>query len=311
MLRPDSLDTSDVEGAQTRQLPVRYSHHPFNTNLDIDRSTPVVGRDKHPGRHTRCTNALDPQYKLPSFAYHEPEPMTAAPRDVMWTLPQHKWRPAQRDRAPWSDDEKYGRQFLFHRNVNSRSSMVVADITGPQFKIEEQRWRQTNPLQPAYYYDGAAIDQVNTRRPHYGSQFPREDKDDFALRTDDILTEKIFNREYPKALIKTRAVNRTDDITGAQSDTRSSAPRLWKIKDPSRCVEKLTNRVMDIEGALAGTGGQGPPLYRTRKQAAAIANLSGGMGSVGSRSATPSAFSGSAAAAAARVADIEAVKALQ
>ena len=60
------------------------------------------------------------------------------------------------------------------------------------------------------------------------------------------------------------------------------------MKDPSFSAEKETNRVKDIDGAVAGTGGQGPLLYRVRVQAAM--NVPG------------------PAAAAARKADIQAVK---
>jgi hypothetical protein len=175
---------------------------------------------------------------------------------------------------------------------------------------------------------------VRTRRPHYGSQFARVTSEDYALRTDDILTEKVFNREYPKALIKTRGVNRTDDITGAQADTRCAAPKLWRVKDPSQTVEKATNRVIDIDGAVAGTGGQGPPLYRARKQAKAISEFGSTFGSsffgasrtmtapalpkpmtpahTPVRVHTPTALGGApSAAAAARAADIASVQALQ
>ena len=78
---------------------------------------------------------------------------------------------------------------------------------------------------------------------------------------------------------------------GAQSDTWSNYPKLWKSRDPLNTTEKQTNRVKDIEGAVAGTAGQGPPLYRARKQAA--------------MQLTPS-----SAAAIARAADIRAVQAL-
>jgi len=270
MERPDSLDTSDVDGAQTRPLPVRRTVHPFNTNHDIQGSTPFRFSQGRFEASSRCIDTLTPDYKLPSYAVH-PLPPTSAPRDVLWTVPQRKWRPEPRAEKNWTDDEKFGRSHLFQAKVPTRPALEVADITGPQFRFEEQRWRQTDPLQPVYFYDGAEIDRVRTRRPHYGSQFTRTAEENFALRTDDILTEKIFNREYPKALIKTRVANRTDDITGAQADTRCSAPKLWKIKDPMETPQKLTNRVMDIDGAIAGTGGQGAPLYRTRKQAAAIA----------------------------------------
>ena len=124
----------------------------------------------------------------------------------------------------------------------------------------------------AYFYDGAAVDTVRTRRPHFGSQFTRTPEENYALRTDDILTEKVFNREYPKALIQTRATNRTDDITGAQADTKGAGPQIWRKpgKDPATCYEKETNRTWDIDGAVAGTGGQSIRLYRAARQEEAI-----------------------------------------
>lgn len=319
MERPDSLDTSDIDGAQSRPLPVRRTPHVFNTNLDIAASTPHMYSSSRSGR---CTDPLTPAYKYPSYTPHPEPPMTAgSARDILWTLPQRDWRPEPRKMAEWSDAEKYGRQHLFRQTVPTRTSLQVDDITGPQFRIEEQRWRRTDPLAPVYHYDGAPIDAVRTRRPHYGSQFPRPEWEDFALKTDDILTEKVFNREYPKVLIKTRTANRVDDITGAQADTRCSAPKLWKVKDPAMSAEKLTNRVMDIDGAVAGTGGQGPPLYRTRKQAALIAATagpramtSGSMGGMGwpkVSTPVPTPPATGSAAAAARAADIASVQALK
>ena len=304
MERPDSLDTTDVDGATSRPLPVRLTAHPFNTNADIESSTPFrfsQGRFKS----GRQTDALNPAYKLPSFAAHPlgPADPVREARDILWTMPQRRWRPEPRAEPVQTAAEKFGRTHFFQQTVAARPSMVSVDITGPQFRIEEPRNRTTDPLMPSYLYDGAHSEQVATRRPHYGSQFTRTVEENYNLRTDDILTEKIFNREYPKALIQTRPSNRTDDITGAQADTRCSAPKLWKIRDPLQNPQKLTNRVMDIEGAVAGTGGMGPPLYRTRKQAAMLATADFGA-SMGSS------MRASTAAATARAADIASVAAL-
>lgn len=288
MERPDSLDTSDIDGAQSKRLPRRDSSHPFNSNLDIEFSRPYSRTSN--ARSTRATDPLNPAYRLPSVT-HDPLPMGGVvPRDPLWTLPQSKWKPETRHPVEWTDLEKYGRDFLFRKTVPARSSLVSVDITGPQFRVEEPRWRKTDPLHPVYVYDGGPLEEVNPRRPHYGSMYPRAEAENFALKTDDIMTEQIFTREYPKELIKTRPANRTDDILGAQSNTWCPYPSLWKSRDPSRTIQKETNRVKDIEGAVAGTGASGPLLYRTRKQAAMNAP--------------------SSAAAAARAADIQAVKAL-
>ena len=259
----------------------------LNTNTDIER-TPF--RYHAARRESQRHDRLTPAAKL-SFYRLQPGflPLTKLERATCSGIVAKGWKPAlPASSAPTGATS---------RSLGAtRSPAVGVDedvaaggrITGPQFRIEEKRWRKTDPLAPVYVYDGNTVEGVRTRRPHYGSQFARTEQEAYALRTDDILTEKVFNREYPKALIKTRTVNRTDDITGAQADTRSSAPKLWKIKDPMLSATKLTNRVIDIDGAVAGTGGQGPLLYRARKQASAIA-----------------------AANAARTADIAAVRALK
>jgi len=301
MERPDSLDTSDIDGAQTRPLPARRTPHPFNTNQDIEKASPFSFSRGRFERSTRMTDTLTPAYTLPSYSTAPLPPPSTAERDVLWTLPQRSWRPEPRAQSVYTDDEKYGRSHVFQSRCPTRPALQVSDIIGPQFRCEEQRWRKTDPLAPTYQYDGAEVEQVRTRKPHPGSMFVRTAEENYSLRTDDILTEKIFNREYPKALIKTRPSNRTDDITGAQSDTRCSAPKLWKVKDPLQTAQKMTNRVMDIEGAIAGTGGNGPLLYRTRKQASAI--------DAAARVAPPP-RAAPPTASAARAADVAAVKAL-
>uniref|UniRef100_A0A7S2CM04 Uncharacterized protein n=1 Tax=Haptolina brevifila TaxID=156173 RepID=A0A7S2CM04_9EUKA len=274
MERPDSLDTSDVEGAQTRRPPVRYTAHPFNSNDDIELSRPSC-RTANP-RSQRCTDPIMPVYKLPS-SIHEPLPAETNPaRDVLWTLPQHKWRSSGRSPVELTPPEMYGRTHLFQQQVQPlRPCLQVSDITGPQFRTEERRWRDTDPLMPAYVYDGGPVDDIKLRRPRPGSKFVRAADEEFALRTDDIINEeKVGCKEYPKYRIKTRIANRTDDILGAQANTWCSYPRLWKARDPSELMEKVTNRVTDVEGAVTGTankytpsGGGAPPLYRSRIQA--------------------------------------------
>ena len=273
MERSDPLDTTDIQGATTRRLPSRSTPHPFNTNEDIDFSRPF-SRTTHP-KSQRSTNPLVPAYVLPSSTYVPVVEAKGPPRDTLWTLPQPNWKPETRHPQPMTDAELYGRQHLFRKLVPSRTSLVSADITGPQFRLEEKTNRITDPLHPVYIYDGGQLDDVNPRRPRYGSMYTRSPAENYSLRTDDICArgaggDEIFSREYPKELIKTRPSNRTDDILGAQANTWCSYPRLWKYKDPSNSVEKVTNRVLDIEGAVAGTAGQGPPLYRTRLQASKI-----------------------------------------
>lgn len=289
MERPDPLDTTDIQGATTKRLLSRSTPHPFNSNADIDFSRPF-SRAMHP-KSQRSTDPLTPAYVLPSSTYVPAPAPSAPPRDTLWTLPQPNWKPELRQPQPMTEAELYGRQHLFRKTVPARASLVSTDITGPQFRLEEKRERLTDPLRPVYIYDGGQLDDVNPRRPRYGSMYTRSPAENYSLRTDDILTEAVFSREYPKELIKTRPSNRTDDILGAQANTWCAYPRLWKHKDPSNTVEKATNRVMDIEGAVASTAGQGPPLYRTRLQASKVA-------------------AASQSAAASRAADIAAVQAL-
>ena len=267
MERPDSLDTSDIAGATSKRLPTRdRGFHPFNSNADIGGSSPF-DRTRNL-RSERKTDPLLPAYRLPAVTYEPLPPTEYRERDPLWTISQTKWKPETRHPHEWTNVDKYGRTFLFQANVPARTSLVHTDITGPQFRTEEPRWRKTDPLNPTYVYDGGPVDQVNPRRNRYGSMYPRTTENDFALKTDDIMTEQVFSREYPKELIKTRPANRTDDILGAQANTWCSYPPLWKSRDPSATLQKETNRVKDIEGAVSGTASAGPLLYRTRKQAA-------------------------------------------
>jgi hypothetical protein len=267
MERVDSLDTSDIEGASSRRLPMRHTPHIFNSNDDISGSRPYSRSLDH--RSRRMTDTLNPQYALASVAYEPYARAASAPRDMLWTLPQTKWVAETRAPPPMGEKELYHRDFLYYRHADMRQANRTDDVCGPQFRIEEKRWRKTNPLQPAYYYDGGPIEDVKLRRNRYGSMYPRAPAEAYALRTDDIVTDAVAtSREYPKELIKTRVANRIDDITGAQHDTLSFYPKLWRARDPAAVPEKRTNRVKDIEGAVAGSGGQGLLLYRQRKQAA-------------------------------------------
>ena len=164
MERPDSLDTSDISGAQARPLPVRRTDHPFNTNLDIVRSSPYEfsrGTLGGTAGSLRCTDALNPAYKLPSYEVHPLPPPTSQPRDNLWTLPQKKWRPQPREDKTWGKEEMFGRHKLFMATIPPRAhSLQVQDICGPQFRCEEPRWRKTDPLHPVYVYDGGPVDRI-------------------------------------------------------------------------------------------------------------------------------------------------------
>ena len=324
MQRPDPLDLSDIEGATARQRTYRAAEsHPFNSNSDIVGSTPnhmgVIGRFR-PGR---STDPLRPQYSLPCYVPVELPPDPRPVRDIMWTVPQSKWKPETRHYPEQTSEEKLSKGTLFRRNVAARDPLRCQDITGPQFRTEEPFHRHTNPLVPTYVYDGGAVDDVNIKVPKHGCRYARSEADNYALRTKDISWSEFHPAgEYPKELIATRPANRTDDIEGAQANTRVSGPRLWSLPghDPADVREKQTNKVWDIDGAVAGTGGQGLPLYRTRKQQA-VYSLASSMPprdfmstfNAAARETRAVQYQGpkAAKAAAARQADIEAVAALK
>jgi len=179
-----------------------------------------------------------------------------------------------------SDIEAKSREMLLRRSLKDRDIMAVKDISGPIFRSERRSERVTNPLQPEYIFDGGPLDQVATRMPKHGQMFPRAPHEDFALSTADINKGgRRAHSGYPLELIKTREVNKTDDIWGAQAGTMPTrGPRYWtdKRKDPSNIPEKQTNRVVDIDGTATGTGGQREmamaPMYRRERQEIARAN---------------------------------------
>ena len=263
MERPDPLDVSDIYGTTSQKLCwSRSTQHPFNSNTDIEGSKPF-----HRSRSDRQLNPLNPVYKLPSTTY-EPHQPVVAEKDLLWTLPKNDWRPTTRGDHEYSATDKYSRDYLFRKNVPPRETLKSHDITGPQFRLEEPRWRKTDPLEPKYLYDGDFQPSIELRRKRHGSMYPRAPGEAYCLRTDDIMTESVFTRQYPTDLIKTRPSNRTDDLPGAQASTWVPYPHLWKTRNPAFVPEKESNRTVDIEGAVAGTAGQGLPLYRTRIQAA-------------------------------------------
>ena len=62
LVRPDPLDTSDVDGARPKPLPIRLrTNHPFNTNADIEYSSPQFaqthGKFYTQRNSTRCSRS--------------------------------------------------------------------------------------------------------------------------------------------------------------------------------------------------------------------------------------------------------------
>jgi len=311
MNRPDSLDTSDIAGAQTkRQLSRERTQHPFNSSADIEFSRPQAR-----GLQTnRCTDSLNPVYQLPSFTPPAGVSSSSAPRDVLWTIPKQDRRLDTRPIMDWSDVESRSTDLLLRKSLMTRDIMSAGDINVSQFRMDAPSTRSTNPLLPEYVYDGGAVDQVVTRVPKYGRRYPRPDESWYPLKCKDVNGEPktggagvgaTSNPSYPLHLIKTRPSNRTDDVYGATVNSigwrspleTNLGPKVWKdtSKEMSAVPEKLTNKVFDISGTAPGTGGCSafgpPPMYRVAKQTAMVEAMT-------------------AHAAKARQADIDAVRAL-
>ena len=272
--RPDPLDTSDIEGAQSRKsMPRTRTVHPSMSNLDIAGSTPSFANSHGRFTSARRIDPLNPQYGLPTADYVPPPQPREPPKELLWTLPQETRTSATRAIMDWSDVDGFHTNHKFMRDVPTRQQfLATADISGPQFLSEAPSTRRVDPLEPNYVYDGGPYGEVDTKSKKYGSMFPRKDEEAFGLMTKDISAG--FSSSNPKAtyLLSTRTINRTDDITGAQADTKGAGPQIWRKpgKDPATCYEKETNRTWDIDGAVAGTGGQSIRLYRAARQAEAI-----------------------------------------
>ena len=68
--RPDPLDTSDIEGAQSRKsMPRTRTVHPSMSNLDIAGSTPSFANSHGRFTSARRIDPLNPQYGLPTADY--------------------------------------------------------------------------------------------------------------------------------------------------------------------------------------------------------------------------------------------------
>ena len=217
LVRPDPLDTSDVDGARPKPLPIRLrSNHPFNTNADIEYSSPHFQQTHGKFYTQRNSNTLQPSYKLPSSSFDPLPPPRSKPRDLLWTLPQNDWKPQTRDIMNWSDVEGHGRDFLFRKAAGKRDTIDARDINRPQFRCEEPSQRRTDPLRPTYVYDNGEVDHVVTHVPKYGQRYGRTPEENYNLIVKDVNGDNVHQSCYPNWLIKTRKANNTQDIPGAQ-----------------------------------------------------------------------------------------------
>ena len=217
LVRPDPLDTSDVDGARPKPLPIRLrSNHPFNTNADIEYSSPHFQQTHGKFYTQRNSNTLQPSYKLPSSSFEPLPPPRSKPRDLLWTLPQNDWKPQTRDIMNWSDVEGHGRDFLFRKAAGKRDTIDARDINRPQFRCEEPSQRRTDPLRPTYVYDNGEVDHVVTHVPKYGQRYGRTPEENYNLIVKDVNGDNVHQSCYPNWLIKTRKANNTQDIPGAQ-----------------------------------------------------------------------------------------------
>ena len=217
LVRPDPLDTSDVDGARPKPLPIRLrTNHPFNTNADIEYSSPHFQQTHGKFYTQRNSNTLQPSYQLPSSSFEPLPEHRSKPRELLWTLPQKDWKPQTRDIMNWSDVEGHGRDFLFRKAAGSRDTIGARDINRPQFRCEEPSQRRTDPLWPTYIYDNGEVDQVVTHVPKYGHRYGRKPEENYNLIVKDVNGDNVHQSCYPNWLIKTRKANNTQDIPGAQ-----------------------------------------------------------------------------------------------
>ena len=177
--RPDPLDTSDIEGAQSRKsMPRTRTVHPSMSNLDIAGSTPSFANSHGRFTSARRIDPLNPQYELPTADYVPPPQPREPPRDLLWTLPQETRTSATRAIMDWSDVDGFHTNHKFMRDVPTRQQfLATADISGPQFLSEAPSTRRVDPLEPKYVYDGGPYGEVDTKSKKYGSMFPRKDEE--------------------------------------------------------------------------------------------------------------------------------------
>ncbi len=272
------MRNDDIDGAKPKTPVVRQTHHPFNTNTDLPGSTP-----RHPNdtlRTQRRTDPLNPLYQLPTANRQEqtPDPSQKPAREILWTLPNHSPRvPSTRPATnspplPAEDLDPRSRATRLREQMQTRDILATADISGPQFRIEQPSRRVTDALNPTYIYDSGPLEPADTRRQHPGHRYGRKEHEAYSLRTDDIRESGPVRKPHSEKQV--RQINSTADIPGAQADTLPTyGPRCWKDRDPGLLPEKVTNRVLDIGGTATGTGGiretAPPPIYRARQQESA------------------------------------------
>ena len=202
-----SLRTDDIPGAQPRGPPVQRHRDFYYTNdiegsspqpsvdltkkpidimsvKDIQGASPAIQRSLH--HSERHTNPLNPQYHLPSYQ----EPPVPVPKFIRDNInyddvPGVHSKTYKTDKPPidiMKTDDIAGAQpkHLIMRYLGDRS-LNVKDIN--EDGIFKTR-RETNPLNPDYYYDGHHLPQdFGIQKSNYKN---RRDHLDLSLKTDDI-----------------------------------------------------------------------------------------------------------------------------
>ena len=236
----------DIERTNSKILHYKLDKPEYNlSNADIEKSKPNLGN-----LHTnRCTNPLEPKYKLPHVDKYPPEQPrflrdTMNIQDIAGARPNKYFKWKTRETFPLDNHGIEGSKPKPRYVRNTKYNNIdYSDLTRDNFRTR----RHTSPLDPVYevkYKNGEHYTHgvVDGSKPQ--TVYPYTYTEPFALRVNDIQGAQAGTKNKINQFNGLNYAMTTDDIKGANagslkkgiSTTRCLNPLIPKYQMPG-CVE--------------------------------------------------------------------------
>ena len=248
----------DIERTNSKLLHYKLDKPEYNlSNADIEKSSPNLG-NLHT---TRCTNPLEPKYKLPHVDDYPPEEPKFIRnnmdiKDIDGARPNKYFKWETRDTFPQDNHGIEGSKpkKRYVRNT-SYNNIDYSDLTSSVFKTK----RQTNPLDPIYeikYKNGEKYVHGMIEKSKPQTFYPYKHPEPFALRVNDITGAQAGSKNRINQFSGCDFELTTHDIKGC------NAGSLRKGIYTQRCVNPLVPKYQFL-GAVELNGILNDPFART------------------------------------------------
>jgi hypothetical protein len=248
----------DIERTNSKLLHYKLDKPEYNlSNADIEKSSPNLG-NLHT---TRCTNPLEPKYKLPHVDDYPPdEPRFIRNnmdiKDIDGARPNKYFKWETRDTFPKDnhgiEGSKPKKRYVRNTKYNN---IDYSDLMSSVFRTK----RQTNPLDPVYeikYKNGEKYvhGMIDKSKPQ--TVYPYKYPEPFALRVNDIKGAQAGSKNRINQFSGCDFELTTYDIKGC------NAGSLKKGITTQRCVNPLVPKYQ-FPGAVELNGILNDPFART------------------------------------------------